>query len=1062
MGCGASSRRQHRSAVTEPLLCGPEDSGAQALSSRAPPAALTAGAVEDSPPEVRSLARALGLEQHLPQLHALGVRSVADVADLYVEDLEGAGLTRVQVRQLQRAAASQLAGHGEASSALREEARMPGRECLPGAAPSPVGAKASQPPCEAVAAEDAGARVPRGAPPREQASPQPRQRRRPSEDSPGSSAAADALEEALELTINPRPPAPQRQDSGPARSGAAGHGAVATALSSRRQELAADRRSPPTGGEGEDRPLLAGGWCGEAAASKKSSANLATGSDLFRISGTLSSTVFDFDETAPPAAKPAAAFAPAAAPLPPAAPCPPIAAAEVQDIEETLLPQEPAPKRQVGSRGASAEVGASRPPAVAPAAAAAERTIEETLLPDPPAGGPGRPIVPVRSAPPAVAADVVVGDIEETLMPSSAPAPAAAAGVATGDIEETLMPASAPGGCVIDMDFGPVGRGCGAPKLPGARPSQQQAKQINKELGRMLDNHDCGEGPIGSSMPEALRKRLERRAQERSLSRQAASGGGGSPEHSAESPRRAAKTPPQQPGGLAQHSDPTMRIRGHSVEPGAASRASPSTKAGGAGGAGSSARAQSEGGGRQMFDKNELRLQRRDVFCEALTRYRAKMDAGARTPSPDPSICTLRPHDQPIRIYARKRPMKADECTQKREYDVATVLRGRPFPTKLVLHNCLFQADLKTPFVNHLQFEFDHVFGEDSQNDQVYRMAAFDLVLASRSGGVGTMFMFGQTGSGKTHTMTAIEEKAAHDLFEGAEPGRDWIAMQFIELRGNRCFDLLAPVPKDKMPELRLRESGDGSFFAEGATSVSPKSPAELVSAIRTAHARRATSATEANSVSSRSHALCTLRVLKTQGQLTLADCAGTERRKDSMYHSRERQTEAAEINASLHALKECVRYAAKREAVPAHAYRASSLTKLLSGAFAREDHAQLAVICTVSPCASDTEHTLSTLRTGMTLGGRGAEKEEKEQLSIRRPDEPPPPAQWDPSQVRAWLAEVGFPDVADALPSNFDGKMLVRVPEARCTQLCGGDARRGAALYANLKERIRVSKRGP
>ncbi|CAJ1417059.1 unnamed protein product [Effrenium voratum] len=70
------------------------------------------------------------------------------------------------------------------------------------------------------------------------------------------------------------------------------------------------------------------------------------------------------------------------------------------------------------------------------------------------------------------------------------------------------------------------------------------------------------------------------------------------------------------------------------------------------------------------------------------------------------------------------------------------------------------------------------------------------------------------------------------------------------------------------------------------------------------AQSRRATSATDANAVSSRSHAVCILRLLQCEGQLMLVDCAGTERRKDSMYHSKERQQEGAEINASLHALK--------------------------------------------------------------------------------------------------------------------------------------------------------------
>ena len=53
------------------------------------------------------------------------------------------------------------------------------------------------------------------------------------------------------------------------------------------------------------------------------------------------------------------------------------------------------------------------------------------------------------------------------------------------------------------------------------------------------------------------------------------------------------------------------------------------------------------------------------------------------------------------------------------------------------------------------------------------------------------------------------------------------------------------------------------------------------------AQSRRVTCATDANAVSSRSHAVCILR-LESGGQLMLVDCAGSERKKDSMYHSKE------------------------------------------------------------------------------------------------------------------------------------------------------------------------------
>merc|ERR1719454_394632 len=134
---------------------------------------------------------------------------------------------------------------------------------------------------------------------------------------------------------------------------------------------------------------------------------------------------------------------------------------------------------------------------------------------------------------------------------------------------------------------------------------------------------------------------------------------------------------------------------------------------------------------------------------------------------------------------------------------------------------------------------------------------------------------------------------------------------------------------------------------------------------LQMAQSRRKTSATEANSVSSRSHSICILRLLRSGGQLMLVDCAGTERRKDSMYHSKERQQEGAEINASLHALKECMRHFTSSQKVPSYVFRASSLTKILSEAFTSGSNARLSVVCTASPCATDTEHTIATLRMG-------------------------------------------------------------------------------------------------
>lgn len=69
------------------------------------------------------------------------------------------------------------------------------------------------------------------------------------------------------------------------------------------------------------------------------------------------------------------------------------------------------------------------------------------------------------------------------------------------------------------------------------------------------------------------------------------------------------------------------------------------------------------------------------------------------------------------------------------EYDALTVIPRKPYPKEVVLHNCQFQADLKTPFITHVHFGFDCVFPEDLSNDAVYSQTAETLVQIALNGG---------------------------------------------------------------------------------------------------------------------------------------------------------------------------------------------------------------------------------------------------------------------------------------------------------------------------------------
>merc|ERR1719272_1710805 len=113
---------------------------------------------------------------------------------------------------------------------------------------------------------------------------------------------------------------------------------------------------------------------------------------------------------------------------------------------------------------------------------------------------------------------------------------------------------------------------------------------------------------------------------------------------------------------------------------------------------------------------------------------------------------------------------------------------------------------------------------------------------------------------------------------------------------------------------------------------------------------------------------------------LTLVDCAGSERNEDSSRHDAQARKDAAEINSTIFALKECFRVmrSSKGEQPP---YRNSLLTRVLQDSFANEQ-ALIMAIGTVSPSAADTEHSIGTLRALQQLQGTQMSLEEREDVA--------------------------------------------------------------------------------
>mmetsp|Transcript_87471 Transcript_87471/g.245578 ORF Transcript_87471/g.245578 Transcript_87471/m.245578 type:complete len:701 (-) Transcript_87471:141-2243(-) len=368
---------------------------------------------------------------------------------------------------------------------------------------------------------------------------------------------------------------------------------------------------------------------------------------------------------------------------------------------------------------------------------------------------------------------------------------------------------------------------------------------------------------------------------------------------------------------------------------------------------------------RQNYDKRTLRRMRKEAFVDSIQEWKAQLS---------PSYCPSAPSSHSCQVFVRCRPLFESERKQG-EFEAVTVFEERG---AVVVHNCLFHSDLVRMFVNHANFSFNRTFGPSAPNEEVCMECGSPLVTHAMGGQLATLFMFGQTGSGKTYTMDAILHFASQQLFAqlNGTRGKPRVLLKAFEIIGKKCVDLLS----DERADIKLLEDDNGDLNIVGATELVARCPEECQRTIGEALEGRTTGGHGRNDESSRSHCVCMVEIPATGGSLIFADCAGTERRQDTDQHTTERTRESAEINTSLHALKECIRYwqlkeqrASRNGGADEHdedefrqvrvPYRGSQLTRLLQESFTRPQ-SRLFALGTVSPAAMDTEHSLSTLKT--------------------------------------------------------------------------------------------------
>ena len=285
-----------------------------------------------------------------------------------------------------------------------------------------------------------------------------------------------------------------------------------------------------------------------------------------------------------------------------------------------------------------------------------------------------------------------------------------------------------------------------------------------------------------------------------------------------------------------------------------------------------------------------------------------------------------------VRVVARLRPLSSKEKNEQSNESIRANVHSKSIS---VPDNSDGSSSSNN---NQRNFEFDAVFPPNSTQEQVYQTTCGDMISKSIFRGFNaTILAYGQTGSGKTYTMgtdyssssddTAPNNKrgsttalappaksegvigrAVHDLFatRNALPNgrnRVKVEMSYLEIYNEQAIDLLSDDPATDASLLQVRDSKEG-VVVQNLNSYIVSSPSEVAALMEKAGKKRATGSTQMNSVSSRSHAICTLTVtiapLETNGgtssssnnesssprnhamraKLTLVDLAGSERIK--------------------------------------------------------------------------------------------------------------------------------------------------------------------------------------
>nr|XP_010590109.1 kinesin-like protein KIF16B [Loxodonta africana] len=288
-----------------------------------------------------------------------------------------------------------------------------------------------------------------------------------------------------------------------------------------------------------------------------------------------------------------------------------------------------------------------------------------------------------------------------------------------------------------------------------------------------------------------------------------------------------------------------------------------------------------------------------------------------------------------------------------------------------------YSADTKSP---------DYVTQE-----MVFNTLGTDVVKSAFEGYNACVFAYGQTGSGKSYTMmgnsgdSGLIPRICEGLFSRINETTRWdeasfrTEVSYLEIYNERVRDLLRR-KSSKTFNLRVREHPKEGPYVEDLSKHLVQNYGDVEELMDAGNINRTTAATGMNDVSSRSHAIFTIKFTQakfdsempceTVSKIHLVDLAGSER-ADATGATGVRLKEGGNINKSLVTLGNVISALAdlsqdaanplakkKQVFVP---YRDSVLTWLLKDSLG--GNSKTIMIATISPADVNYGETLSTLR---------------------------------------------------------------------------------------------------